>query len=108
LRLIRRLKKRGYKAQFFFLSLPAVELALTRIGARVSQGGHDIPESVVRRRFGRSIQNFLVHYRPLADKWILFDNSGAAPAVVALEEQRELRIMEPDLYAALLGRYGRQ
>ncbi len=104
--LIRRLKERGYKVQFFFLWLPAVELALTRIGARVSQGGHDIPESVVRRRFGRSIQNFLMHYRPLADKWILFDNSGAVPAVIALEEQREVRIMEADAYVALLGRHG--
>jgi predicted ABC-type ATPase len=63
--LIRRLKKRGYKVHFFFLMVPTVDLALTRVRGRVLEGGHDIPESVVRRRFDRSIKNFLAYYRKL-------------------------------------------
>jgi predicted ABC-type ATPase len=62
---IRRLKKLGYEVHFFFLWVPTVELALTRVKARVMGGGHDVPETVVRRRFDRSIRNFLLLYRSL-------------------------------------------
>ncbi len=52
--------------RFFFLWLSSVDLALSRIKGRVSEGGHDVPEADVRRRFDRSIKNFLVLYRALA------------------------------------------
>ncbi|MGO9271977.1 MAG: zeta toxin family protein [Terriglobia bacterium] len=104
--LIRRLKKRGYQVHFFFVMVPTVDLALTRVRERVSQGGHDIPESTVRRRFDRSIQNFFAHYRQLGDSWILFDNSGAAPSVVAFERHGKFGIMNRELYETLMTRYG--
>jgi predicted ABC-type ATPase len=44
LNLIRDLKKAGYQVHFFFLWLPKVEFALSRIKDRVSLGGHDVPE----------------------------------------------------------------
>ena len=66
-----------------------------------------MPELVVRRRFDRSIRNFLVHYRRLANFWALFDNSGATPWVVAFEKNEEVRIMDQSLYGALVRRYGR-
>ncbi len=106
LRLIRRLKKQGYAVHFFFLWLSSVDLALSRIKGRVSEGGHDVPEADVRRRFDRSIKNFLILYRALADSWFLFDNSLRTPSVIALEEQGELRIMKPDAYDTLVAQYG--
>jgi predicted ABC-type ATPase len=106
--LIRGLKKRGYGIHFFYLWLPSVDLALSRVKERVSRGGHNIPESVVRRRFKRSITNFLVHFRSLADKWILFDNSAASPRIIASERQGQLRVIETMLYTDLVERYGIQ
>ncbi len=106
--IIRRLKEQAYQVYFFYLWVPSVELALARIRERVLRGGHDVPEAVVRRRFNRSITNFLTHYRPLADRWILFDNSAAALSIVASEEQGELRIFETKLYNDLVVRYGRR
>ncbi len=87
LALIRRLKKLGYRVHFFFLTVPSIDFALTRIRGRVAEGGHDVPPTVVRRRFDRSIQNFFADYRPLADSLILFDNSGATPVAVAFEKE---------------------
>jgi predicted ABC-type ATPase len=106
LRSIRRIKKRGYRVHFFFLLIPTIDLALTRIKARVLKGGHDIPERVVRRRFDRSIQNFILDYRLLADSWILFDNSGEAPTVVAFDKEGQHRILDAELYEAVTNRYG--
>lgn len=106
-RSIRELKRKGYTVHIFFLWVPTVDLALARIRGRVLEGGHDVPEAVVRRRFTRSIGNFLLHYRPLADSWILFDNSSATPAMIAFEKRGDLHIMNRGLYNTLSGPYRR-
>jgi predicted ABC-type ATPase len=107
LKLIRELKERGYAAHFFYLWIPSAELALSRIRERVSRGGHDVPEDVMRRRFERSIRNFPVYHRALADRWILFDNATASLSIIATQEQGQLRIIETERYNMLVSRYAR-
>lgn len=82
LRMMRKWKASGYRIELVFLSLPSVELALQRIAARVRQGGHDVPRTDVARRFSRSWQNFQSMYRPLADTWSVYDNSGDVPRLL--------------------------
>ena len=108
LTLLRKLKAEGYDIHFFFLWLKSVDLALLRVKERVSRGGHDVPEAVVRRRFDRSMQNFLLDYRSLAKAWTLFDNSGEVPKVIALEKDEMVRIIDRSTYTALAKRYGRK
>jgi predicted ABC-type ATPase len=81
-RLIPKWQSAGFHVGLVFLSLPQVEIALARIRARVSQGGHDVPEPVVRRRFERGLKNFEQVYRKLVDSWALYDSSGQAPALI--------------------------
>lgn len=100
-------KRRGYEVHFFFLWIPTVALGLRRVRARVLEGGHDVPEVVVRRRFERSIRNFLQSYRFLGDSWMLFDNSGTTPALMAFEKEGRLRIMNRELYDTVVARYGK-
>ena len=66
-----------------------------------------MPAADVRRRFGRSIRNFLVHYRPLADSWTLYDNTTAMPGIVASGERGHLQVGEARLYNDLLKRYAK-
>jgi predicted ABC-type ATPase len=106
LNLIRRLKERGYRVHFFFLMVPSVDFALKRVRGRVVEGGHDIPESVVRRRFDRSFHNFLTCYRQLGDSWTIFDNSVGTPTVVGFEKQGQYLIMNHEIYEGLITRYG--
>ncbi len=106
LRLIRQPKKQGYEVHIFFLWVKSVDVALSRVRERVLKGGHDVPEAVVRRRFGRSISNFFAEYLRLADSWYLFDNSGGTPTVVAFERAGKPRIMNREQYKALIARYG--
>lgn len=82
LQLLKRWKIAGYRIEIVFLSLPSVQLALQRIAARVHQGGHNVPRADVIRRFKRSWDNFKKLYRPLAEKWSVYDNSGGAPQLV--------------------------
>ena len=99
--LLRRLKAQSYRIQLFFLWIPTVEMALARIADRVRRGGHDIPENVVRRRFHKGLQHLLIRYRPLLDSWMLFDNSGIVPRLIAREELRELRVFDQALFARI-------
>jgi predicted ABC-type ATPase len=62
--------------------LTSPELALRRIAFRVQQGGHDIPESDVVRRFSRSWTNFERSYKPIADAWMVYDNSQDTPKLI--------------------------
>jgi predicted ABC-type ATPase len=48
---IRQWREQGYHVSLFFLALPNAETAMARVAERVRQGGHDIPEVVIRRRF---------------------------------------------------------
>jgi predicted ABC-type ATPase len=65
----------------------------------------DVPETDVRRRFDRSIKNFLVLFRTLADSSFLFDNSLRTPSGIALEEQGRLHMVKPDAYNTLVTQY---
>ncbi len=79
---IRKWKQRGYHVSLFFLVLPHPEAALARVAERVRQGGHDIPETVVRRRFAAGLENFETIYRTLVDSWAKFDNVGEEPILL--------------------------
>lgn len=72
----------GYQVKLFYLSLPSVEMAIARVNARVAQGGHAIPEEVIRRRFHAGLENFQQVYKFLVDEWVLYDNSGLKPVVL--------------------------
>lgn len=75
-------KATGYTIRIVFLSLTSSQLALQRVAARVEQGGHDVPRVSVIRRFQRSFHNFQTLYRPLADTWSVYENSGDAPRLL--------------------------
>lgn len=72
----------GYHVSLFFLALPTAELAIARVAERVQQGGHNIPEDVIRRRFESGRRNFDQHYRTTVDAWALYDNAGDEPVLI--------------------------
>jgi predicted ABC-type ATPase len=72
----------GYHVKLIFLSLPNPAVAAARVAARVAQGGHNVPEDVIRRRFGLGLRNLENIYKPLVDAWILYDNSGSVPRLI--------------------------
>lgn len=75
----------GYIVELAFLSLPDVEMAIERVANRVHQGGHNVPEEVIRRRFVHGIKNF-ERYKLLVDSWQLYDNSDI-PTILIEEGQ---------------------
>jgi predicted ABC-type ATPase len=81
-RSIPRWRAAGYRVTLFFLSLPTSDMAVSRVAERVRQGGHGIPEHVIRRRFAAGQENFETLYKPIVDAWILYDNAGQEPVLL--------------------------
>ena len=81
-------REQGYHVSLYFLCLPDAETAIARVAERVRQGGHDIPEAVIRRRFAAGLRNFHDAYKFAVDSWALFDNMGEMPVLLELEESK--------------------
>jgi len=96
-------KARGYFLNLFFLWLPSPELAIKRIKDRVQEGGHDVPAEDVRRRFARGIHNFFSLYEPLLDFWMMFDNSGAKPLLIAKRRNGCREVVDEALFKLVQG-----
>jgi len=75
-------REQGYEVVIYNLVLPSVQMAIDRVKSRVAQGGHNVAEEDIRRRFDRGRTNFTQFYQPLADAWVVFDTSGPEPMVV--------------------------
>ena len=73
LRHIKEWRAEGYKVGLVFLALQTPEQAMNRVAKRVSQGGHDIPEEVIRRRFHAGLKNFDEIYKHRVDYWKKYD-----------------------------------
>lgn len=76
-------RQAGYALTLVMVYLDSVALCLRRVAQRVAAGGHDVPETDVRRRYGRSLQQFLRRYRLLVDDWLVVFNGEAGYVTVA-------------------------
>ena len=72
----------GYQVKMWFLSLPNEDIAVSRVAHRVQQGGHNIPEDVIRRRFNAGLANFHERYSKVVNSWAIFDSYHRPPKLI--------------------------
>lgn len=82
-RLLREAKEAGFFISLHFLVVPSAEVSIERVAHRVSKGGHHVPSDDIRRRFTRSVENFLRIFLPQADEWKVWDNEKQEMKVLA-------------------------
>ena len=81
-----------------YFSVRDPEICLERIARRVAEGGHDVAEDIVRRRFVRSHEN-LADYCGAADLWRIYEGSGSKPCLVAEGRGTQLAHVDRDCLA---------
>lgn len=74
-------KRWGYMVKLWFISLSSPELAISRVAERVAQGGHNIPEEVIRRRFRAGLRN-LPEYQKAVNSWVVLNGDTTPPEQV--------------------------
>ncbi len=95
-RFIKRAQDAGYRVSLIYFWLNSTELAIQRVAKRVMEGGHNIPEEVIRRRYVSGITNLFEIYMDCVDYWMLADNSQA-PRVIVAEGGRNIKTEIHDL-----------
>lgn len=93
-----------YEISLFYIWLRSPDLAVQRVMARSLEGGHAVPEEIVRRRYVRSAQNLFRLYMPLVHTWRLYDNSLTDSTLIATggRDERE-KILKRRVYDLLKG-----
>lgn len=86
-RMIPKWREAGYRVELFFLSLPSAQFAIERVAQRVRQGGHNIPQDVIERRFVSGMDHFESIYKPLVDSWTLIDSSESPYRMIDWSER---------------------
>ena len=88
----------GYHIRLDFLLLPEIEDSIRRVADRVEQGGHDVPIEDLRRRFKVTVQNHFTIYRPVIDRWSIYDNGQHAPVLLAYGDAATVTIVSKDAF----------
>lgn len=73
--LVKKAQSLAYEVVLAYFWLENAEHAIERVARRVRQGGHNIPENVIRRRYENGIRNLISLFLPIVDKWSIYDNS---------------------------------
>ncbi len=84
---LREAQAAGYAVHLAYLWLSSVELAASRVAVRVRRGGHDVPRADIERRYWRGLRNCFDLYSPLANTWVLCDNSDRRLVLVARQQE---------------------
>ena len=87
-RLLRQARDLGYDIELHYLAVPRVGTCIERVARRVTEGGHHVPTSDIRRRFQRGIANLVEVYLDLADRWTVWDATTKEPTAV-LDSDRQ-------------------
>lgn len=103
--LIIKAKENGYHTILLFFWLRSPSLAVKRVETRVKEGGHNIPEDVIRRRFERGLKNFFRIFEPIVDEWMFIDNSGEPYRIIAEKNSNGTNLNNIYMWNELLKNY---
>jgi predicted ABC-type ATPase len=81
--IIKKSKQLGYEITLLYFWLDSVELAKERVLTRVAEGGHNIPEDIIIRRYYSGLKNLFNLYIPICDYWMIFNNSNPSIELIA-------------------------
>lgn len=101
-RFLRECKGRSYKINLFYVWLESSELAVARVARRVASGGHDIPTETIIRRYERGRENFIGLYSPIADRWIVYDNSIQRQKIAEKPLNQPVTIYQPQTWQQII------
>lgn len=102
---IERVQAMGYEVVLLFFWLNSVKLAKERVKTRVREGGHNIPEGTIERRYVAGIQNLFKIYLPIVNRAYIFDNTQGKHQLLASKEAKNLLIISDELFNQLKTNY---
>lgn len=75
-------KRNGYRLYLYYVSTQSPDINIQRVHSRVIEGGHNVNEGKIRKRYTNSLKQLLNAIR-ISDRAYLFDNSKPSYELVA-------------------------
>lgn len=98
---LRRQQASGYEIKLFYVWVADPAISVMRVANRVTQGGHHVPETDVRRRYQRSVSNMLSLYLPLADYAEIYHNTDDGYVKIATKSESDIKIIEEPTWKSI-------
>lgn len=96
-RIINKAESQNYKTILVYSFLQSCTACIKRVKTRVKNGGHDVPEEDIIRRYYKSLVKFWDEYRLQVDDWTLFYNGyDYAPVVVSFGKKDKYDIINKE------------
>lgn len=102
---IHKAKDKGYETILLFFYLNSSEIAIKRVKTRVSEGGHNIPEDVIRRRYKNGLVNFFKLYKPIFDRWIFVNNAKKPFFLISEFSGEEVTVYSKAIWKKIIENY---
>ena len=102
---IEKAKALGYYVTLLFFWLSSQELAIQRVITRVKEGGHNIPEDIIRRRYVNGLKNFFNLYKPIVNDWMMIDNSGEPYQIIAEGVGNNEEVLNEKIWKIIMKEY---
>ena len=88
----------GYEVTLLFFWLCNVAMAKERVAQRVAEGGHNIPDEIIERRYYNGIANLFAIYIDMVDICYIFDNSEGESVLIAEKYEGEELIFDIEIF----------
>ena len=102
---VERAKELEYQVTCLFFWLHSEGLAISRVATRVKEGGHHIPEEVIRRRYKAGVKNSFNLFLHRVDNWLFVNNSGDSYEISAEGSMNEITVNNVLLWQELKDKY---
>ena len=90
---IEKAKELGYRIVLLFFWIESPAFAKERVANRVKEGGHNIPEDIIERRYWLGLKNLFELFMPMVDSWSIYDNNTKTELIAT-----NLRVAEEKKY----------
>lgn len=97
-KIIKKAQEKNYKIVLVYSFLPNCATCIERVKKRVENGGHNVPEEDIIRRYYKSVVKFWDTYRFLVQEWTMFYNGYEyAPIIVSFGTKEEYDIINKEM-----------
>ena len=98
IKIIDKARQQNYKIVLVYSFLQNCAICIERVKKRVENGGHNVPEEDIVRRYYKSIIKFWDEYRFLVDEWTMFYNGyDYAPIIVSFGTKDSFSIVNKEM-----------
>ena len=99
-------REKGYNITLLYFWLGSVKLAKERVKNRVLEGGHNIENQTIERRYYAGIKNLFDMYLPITDMAMIYDNSSIQHILMAEKTlNNNIQIADNQLFNKILEKY---